>query len=81
MALRSSRELSETSGREMDWEQLQDDSKMRKVIVGDTEASATDQTLERSVRFEPFIGYFKTCLTLPSEPQTVHHPYGTAKSG
>ena len=49
MALRSSRELSETSGREMDWKQLQDDSIMREAIVGDTEASATDQRLERSL--------------------------------
>ena len=47
LVLRSSRELNETLGREMDWEQLHKDSKMREAIVGDTKASSPEQRLER----------------------------------
>ena len=74
VALSRSREERETSGREMDWEQGQDDSRMKEEMRGDTMASCSEQRLQSFVRLESLVRYFKTYLILPSGPFRVHHP-------
>ena len=46
VALSRRREERETSGREMDWEQGQDSSRMKEEMRGDTTASCSEQTLQ-----------------------------------
>ena len=81
VALSWSRVEREMSGREMYWEQGQDDSRMKEEMRGETAASCSEQRLQVFVRLETLIGYLKTYSILPSVPWTIHQPYGTPKSG
>ena len=74
VALSWSRVEREMSGREMDWEQEQDDSRMKEEMRGETAASCSKQRLQVFVGLETLFGYSKTYLILQSLPWKTHQP-------